>query len=213
MRTLKRLFDNNRQWTEARRAEDPEFFANLAQGQAPEYLWIGCSDSRVVANELLGLGAGELFVHRNIANLVLHTDFNCLSVIEFAINQLGIRKVIVCGHYGCSGIAAAMKPAQLGLADNWLRHVRDVRALHRRALEAIADDAERCHHLVELNVIHQVFSLCHTTIAQNAWARGVDLEVHGWVYSLETGLLKDLNCCVSSPDQIQSLYQVVGQDG
>ncbi|MCB2156702.1 carbonate dehydratase [bacterium] len=205
MRELKQLFDNNRQWAENRAAQDASYFPRLASEQNPDYLWIGCADSRVPANEIVGLDPGELFVHRNVANLVVHTDFNALSVIQYAVEYLKVKHIIVCGHLGCGGVKAAMGKAQVGLADNWLRHIRDVYAAHARELDKLAETA-RYHRLVELNVLHQVSNVCHTTIIQNAWNRGEKLSVHGWVYNLEDGLLRDLDCCISGPDQVPDPY-------
>lgn len=208
MKELKHLFDNNKSWSEKRLAEDPQYFLSRAGNQNPDYLWIGCSDSRVMANEMLGLPAGELFVHRNIANLVVHTDFNCLSVLQFGVDYLKVKHIIVCGHYKCGGVRAAMERPQVGLADNWLRNIRDVYAMHKKQLDRIADFQQRYNRLVELNVLQQVNNICHTTIVQNAWARGEELHVHGWVYNIEDGLLHDLDCCISGPDQIQGVYTV-----
>jgi carbonic anhydrase len=208
MKELKVLFSNNAQWIENRTAKDPNYFERMALAQDPLYLWIGCSDSRVPANEIVGLEPGELFVHRNVANLFPHTDFNCLSVLEFAVDLLKIKHVIVCGHYGCSGIKAAMEDHYLGLVDNWLRNIRDVYAQSKRELEAIRDQKQRSDRLVELNVVQQVMNICHTTIVQGAWARKQPLFVHGWVYNLETGRLKDLNCCFSSIDQLEDIYKI-----
>ncbi len=172
------------------------------------YLWIGCSDSRVPANEIVGLEPGELFVHRNVANLFPHTDINCLSVLEFAVDLLKVNHVIVCGHYGCGGVKAAMEDHQLGLVDNWLRNIRDVYARHHDLLEEISDPQQRFNKLVELNVIQQVRNICHTTIVQGAWKRKQPLWVHGWVYDMASGMLKDINCCVSSVNQVEEIYRV-----
>ena len=199
MRSLTELFDNNRNWAAGMRARDPEFFARLARQQAPRYLWIGCSDSRVPANDIVGLLPGELFVHRNVANLVVHTDLNCLSVMQFAIDILKVRHVIVCGHYGCSGVRAALRGERHGLADNWLRHLQDVRDRHRERL-ARKPAAESA--LAELNVIEQVANVCQTTIAQDAWARGQELHVHGWIYGVHDGLLRDLQATVTGPAEV-----------
>lgn len=208
MQKLRVLFENNKSWVESRVRHDPVYFRRMAEAQDPSYLWIGCSDSRVPANEIVGLEPGELFVHRNVANLCPHTDFNCLSVLEYAIDLLKIQHVIVCGHYGCNGVKAAMENHQLGLVDNWLRNIRDVHARFQEELEAIADPKQRYDRLVELNVRQQVLNVCHTTIVQKAWSRGAPLWVHGWVYDLATGRLKDLNCCVSSVDQIENIYRI-----
>ena len=210
MRQLKHLFDKNRAWAASRAAQDPDYFPKLASEQNPDYLWIGCSDSRVPANEIVGLDPGELFVHRNVGNLVVHTDFNALSVIQYAVEYLKVKHVIVCGHLGCGGVRAAMGKTQIGLADNWLRHIRDVYAAHARELDALPDLA-RYHRLVELNILHQVSSVCHTSILQNAWAAGDKVSVHGWVYDLEDGLLRDLGCCVSGPDQVPEPYRTTGE--
>ena len=198
MSVLKHLLDANREWSEGIRRSDPAFFERLAVQQAPQYLWIGCSDSRVPANQIIGLPPGEVFVHRNVANVVIHTDFNCLSVLQFAIEVLRIRHVIVCGHLGCGGVRAAMEPTSLGLVDNWLRHVRDVRHAHEGELAAIEDTAARHDRLCELNVLAQVRNVSRTTVVRSAWERGQALSVHGWIYSLNDGLIRDLECCVSS---------------
>ena len=196
MRILPHLFENNRAWAESVRARDPEFFLKLSRQQSPEYLWIGCSDSRVPANQIVGLAPGELFVHRNVANVVAHTDLNCLSVMQFAVDVLKVRHIIVCGHYGCSGVRAALYRDRLGLVDNWLHHVNDVRDKHIEALKAIGLSNARVDRLCELNVIEQVANVCQTTIVRDAWERGQDLAVHGWVYGLKDGLLRDLNVTV-----------------
>jgi carbonic anhydrase len=204
MRTLKHLFDANRAWSQAMHLQDPEFFSKLSRQQFPEYLWIGCSDSRVPANQIVGLLPGELFVHRNIANLVVHTDLNCLSVMQFAVDILKVRHIIVCGHYGCSGVQAALARERLGLSDNWLRHVQDVRLKHAPALAGAANAAER---LCELNVIEQVANVCHTSIARDAWERRQPLAVHGWVYGINDGLLKDLDVTVTAFDEAGEIYR------
>lgn len=196
------LFENNRRWAAERLAERPDFFARLAAQQAPRYLWIGCSDSRVPANEIVGLLPGELFVHRNVANVVVHTDLNCLSVLQFAVDVLRVRDIIVCGHYGCGGVRAALDGARHGLIDNWLRHVQEVRARHQPLLDAAADAEARANRLCELNVIHQAAHVCETTIVQDGWARGQPLAVHGWIYALEDGLLRDLRLRVAGPDEL-----------
>jgi carbonic anhydrase len=193
-KAITELFERNRKWAASMRASDPEFFSSLAHQQTPEFLWIGCSDSRVPANQITGLAPGEVFVHRNIANLVVHTDLNCLSVLQFAIDLLHVRHVIVCGHYGCSGIRATLSGQNVGLADNWLRHVEDVRENNAAELAAIADPVKREHRLCELNVREQVRHVCEATVVQDAWRRGQPLSVHGWVYGLEDGLLRDLGC-------------------
>lgn len=206
MRELQQLFENNRKWVEEKGSKT---FEKLAKGQSPKYLWIGCSDSRIPANEILGLAPGELFVHRNVANLVPHTDFNCLSVLQYAVDYLAIEHVIVCGHSNCGGVAAAMERAQFGLVDNWLRHIRDVYSKEKIELDKIKDKDKKYNRLVELNVLHQVMNVCHTTIIQNAWANEKKLSIHGWVYDVATGLLKDLNCCISSLDQVEDTYRTL----
>jgi len=204
MRGVAQLFDNNRKWAAEMTAARPDFFRTLAAQQFPGYLWIGCSDSRVPANQIVGLLPGELFVHRNIANLVVHTDLNCLSVMQFAVDILKVRHIIVCGHYGCSGVQAALARDRLGLSDNWLRHVQDVRLKHEAALARAANAAER---LCELNVIEQVANVCHTSIARDAWERGQPLAVHGWVYGIDDGLLKDLDVTVSDFGEAGDVYR------
>jgi carbonic anhydrase len=206
----KQLFANNRRWAAQMTAEDPEFFSKLARQQAPGYLWIGCSDSRVPANQIVGLLPGELFVHRNVANVVIHTDLNCLSVLQYAIEVLRVRHVMVTGHYGCGGVRAAMSNAELGLIDNWLRSIKDVYQLHREALDAITDMERRVDRLCELNVSQQVANVCHTTIVQNAWRHGAELSVHGFIYDIHDGLLRDLGFAVSAIDQIPPIYRVAG---
>ena len=201
MKTLKRLFERNRAWAEEIRAREPEFFRELARKQTPEYLWIGCSDSRVPSTQLVDLSPGEMFVHRNVANVVVHTDLNCLSVMQYAVEVLKVRHVIVCGHHGCGGVQAALEGARFGLIDNWLRHVQDVIEKHAAALAAAADDAARLRLLCELNVREQVLNVCRTTVVQDAWERGQELSVHGWVYALEDGLLRDLGLCVTCPEE------------
>jgi len=192
--TVGELFERNRKWAAGVRAADPDFFSGLARQQAPQYLWIGCSDSRVPANQITGLAPGEVFVHRNIANLVVHTDLNCLSVLQFAVDLLHVRHVIVCGHYGCSGVRAALTGQKVGLAENWLRHVQDVRGSHAAELDAIRDTEARERRLCELNVIEQVRHVCEATVVRDAWIAGRPLAVHGWIYGLDDGLLRDLGC-------------------
>jgi carbonic anhydrase len=206
MRTLSQLFDNNQAWAGRIRQVDPEFFLKLSRQQLPGYLWIGCSDSRVPANEIVGLLPGELFVHRNIANLVVHTDLNCLSVMQFAVDILKVRHIIVCGHYGCSGVQAAIRRDRLGLSDNWLRHVQDVRLKHGQHLAGLGEETAAINRLCELNVIEQVANVCHTTIARDAWERGQELAVHGWIYGLQDGLLKDLNVTVAEYPETTTVY-------
>jgi carbonic anhydrase len=198
MRTLKQLFDNNRTWAADTTRQDPEFFRRLSEQQSPHYLWIGCSDSRVPANQIVGLVPGEMFVHRNVANVVVHTDLNCLSAIQFAVEVLGIPHIIVCGHYGCGGVLAALKDQKLGLIDNWLRHVQDVRTKHQAELAALETEQQQHDRLCELNVIEQVANVSQTTIVRDAWARGLELVVHGWIYDLNDGLLRNLDVAMTS---------------
>jgi carbonic anhydrase len=207
MKDLRELLENNRAWSERIRANDPGFFQALAQQQTPRYLWIGCSDSRVPATQLVGLPPGELFVHRNVANVVVHTDFNCLSVLQFAVDLLKVNHVIVCGHDGCSGVQAAMKNLKLGLADNWLRHVQDVMHRNEALLSEIRDDVQRLNRLCELNVIEQVMNVSRTTIVQNAWDRGQELAVHGWIYGIGDGLLRDLDICITTQSELSTAYE------
>ena len=209
MKKLKDLFEHNREWALKKLDSDPEIFEKLSKKQRPKYLWIGCSDSRIPAEEFLGLSPGELFVHRNIGNVFAHTDFNCLSVLQYGIEYLDIEHVIICGHYGCGGVAAAMETEQMGLVDNWTRHIRDVYAKEKEELDSIIDKEARYMRLVELNVLHQVMNVCHTTIVQNRWAAKKLLTIHGWVYDISTGLIKDLNCCISSIDQINEAYHTL----
>jgi len=204
VRTLPELFENNRRWAHACTTREPDFFTRLKAQQAPAYLWIGCSDSRVPANEIVGLHPGELFVHRNVANLVVHTDLNCLSVLQYAVDVLGVRHVIVCGHYGCGGVRGALDGARLGLIDNWLRHVQDVRAKHRSEIDRAGDVDAQAHRLCELNVIEQAVHVCETTIVQDAWRRGQPLAVHAWIYALEDGLLRDFGFTVTGPTEVHT---------
>jgi carbonic anhydrase len=192
------LFANNKAWAERIRRQQPDFFAKLSQQQTPDYLWIGCSDSRVPANEIVGLLPGEIFVHRNVANVVVHTDLNCLSVLEFAVDLLKVRHVIVCGHYGCSGVRAALDGARLGLSENWLQHVQDVRTRHAPRIARIPAVSDQADRLCELNVLEQAANVCRTTIVRDAWDRGQPLTVHGWIYGLKDGLLHDLGFEVSN---------------
>lgn len=201
MHKLPELFDNNRRWAQQMVADDPESFSRLTTQQSPAYLWIGCSDSRVPANQITGLAPGEVFVHRNIANVVVHTDLNCLSVMQFAVDVLKVRHIIVCGHYGCSGVRAALFSDRVGLADNWLRHIQDVRSKHRALLDGVSDPQQRADRMCELNTIEQVINVCQTTIVRDAWQRGQDLAIHGWVYALHDGLLRDLGMSI---DHIES---------
>lgn len=207
MKTLKHLFDHNQNWAASIVRQDPDFFTKLSQQQSPEYLWIGCSDSRVPANQIVGLLPGELFVHRNIANIVVHTDLNCLSVMQFAVDVLKVKHIIVCGHYGCSGVRAVIHHDRIGLSDNWLRHVQDVNEKHHRHLQAIPGGPAAINRLCELNVIEQVANVCQTTIVRDAWERGQDLAVHGWIYGIEDGLLRDMKTTVASSDESESVYR------
>ena len=200
MKTLKKLFERNRAWAEEISAREPDFFRELARQQTPEYLWIGCSDSRVPSTQLVSLSPGEMFVHRNVANLVVHTDLNCLSVMQYAVDALRVKHIIVCGHYGCGGVQAALQGARLGLIDNWLRHVQDVAEKYAPALASAGDEEARLRLLCELNVREQVANVCRTTVVQEAWERGQELSVHGWIYALEDGLLRDLGLCLTCPE-------------
>jgi len=207
MKLLKQLFEQNREWAEQIKAEDPQFFEKLASQQAPEYLWIGCSDSRVPANELLGLLPGDVFVHRNVANLVVHTDFNCLSVIQYAVEVLKVKHIIVCGHYHCGGVIAAMGHKEYGLIDNWLRNIKDINYKYRDHIDEIEDEHERQDYMCELNVLEQVANVCYTSIVQNAWRQGQELAVHGWIYDVKDGLLRDLDITVNALEQIPEVYR------
>lgn len=212
MKDLKHILESNKAWAEGIKAQDPEFFQTLAKQQSPAYLWIGCSDSRVPATQLVGLMPGELFVHRNVANLVVHTDFNCLSVMQFAVDVLKVGHIIVCGHYGCGGIQASMRNLKLGLIDNWLRHVQDVMHIHEALLSKLETEAERLDRLCELNVIEQVLNVSRTTIVQNAWERGQELVVHGWIYGLDDGLLRDLGMCITNQNELSAAYERAVED-
>jgi carbonic anhydrase len=206
MSQLKSLLDSNKAWAARVRAEDPEFFKKLSRLQAPEYLWIGCSDSRVPANQVTGLAPGEVFVHRNIANVMSHGDLNCLSVMQFAVDILKVKHIIVCGHYGCGGVHAALTGTRVGLADNWLRHVGDVAIKHGSLLEGIELESLRHARLCELNVIEQVVNVCQTTVVQDAWARGQPLSVHGWIYGLLDGRIRELGFGVDKPEDLTPAY-------
>jgi len=206
MNYLQRLFDSNRAWSEAQRSDDPQFFERLAAIQRPQYLWIGCSDSRVPANQITGLDPGEVFVHRNVANVVVHTDLNCLSVIQYAVDVLRVQHIIVCGHYGCGGVKSALDGDRLGLINNWLRHIEDVRDKHRSLIAVQKSAQARWNRLCELNVIEQVTQVCRTTIVQEAWAKGQTLMVHGWIYGLDNGLLHDLGMSLKKPDELEASY-------
>jgi len=207
MRVLKHLFEQNKRWATAIKADNPDFFTRLAGQQSPEYLWIGCSDSRVPANEIVDMLPGTIFVHRNIANVVVHTDLNCLSVVQYAVEVLRVRHIIVCGHYGCGGVLAAMEDKDHGLIDNWLQNIKDVHRLHRRLIAGLPDDGTRLDVLCELNVIEQVGNICRTTIVQGAWARGQDLAVHGWIYNVGDGLLRDLGVCTTSAGEVRDIFE------
>jgi carbonic anhydrase len=207
MDIYKRLLEGNRMWVKERLKEDPHFFERLSQGQSPQVLWIGCSDSRVPANEITGTLPGDIFVHRNIANIVAHTDMNMLSVLDYAVNILKVKHVIVCGHYGCGGVKAAMSNAENGLVDNWLREIKDVYRIHSRELESIEDETRRFDRYVELNVMEQVFDLTKTSIIQKAWNERNEPKVHGWIYSLKTGLLQEL-CYMDKSADLPAIFQI-----
>ena len=206
--TVRELFDKNRRWAESILQEDADFFQRLSQQQSPEYLWIGCADSRVPANEIMGMLPGDVFVHRNVANVVVHTDLNCLSVIQFAVDVLKTRHIIVTGHYGCGGIKAAVYNRKLGLIDNWLRHVQDVHHKHCACLQPLAGEAALEDRMCEFNVIEQVLNVGQTTIVQDAWARGQELSIHGFIYSIQDGLLRDLGMSASSNEELKACYTV-----
>jgi carbonic anhydrase len=201
MKALKHLFEKNVEWASKMKEADPEFFSKISNQQTPEYLWIGCSDSRVPANQVIDLSPGQIFVHRNIANIVVQTDLNCLSVIQYAVEVLKIKHIILCGHYGCGGIKAAMDNEDHGLIDNWLRNIKNVYRFNKAAIDSIQSEEDKFKRLCEFNVVEQVSNICHTTIVQNAWSSGVEVTVHGWIYCLEAGLLKDLDTCISSKEE------------
>ena len=209
---LKHLFGQNLEWSKKMKAEDVHFFDKLVGQQAPEYLWIGCSDSRVPANEIVGLLPGELFVHRNVANIVIHTDFNCLSVIQYAVEILKVKHVIICGHYGCGGVKAAMDTKAFGLIDNWLHSIKNIYKRSQHQLEHLATEQEKLDKMCELNVIQQVHNLCYTSIVQEAWHKGQPLSVHGWIYDIKDGILKNLGITVDGQDQIEPIYHLTGGD-
>lgn len=204
----KKILDNNKKWVEEQLDLDPEYFKDLAMGQKPPLLWIGCSDSRVPANEIIGAKPGEVFVHRNIANMVVHTDMNMLSVLDYAVNVLKVKHVIVCGHYGCGGVKAAMGNDSIGIIDNWIRHIKDVYRLHDKYLNSIEDENERFNSFVEINVKEQVFDLAKTSILQSAWKNGQDVSIHGWVYGLNSGFVTDLGVNFSSDQDLDEVYQL-----
>ncbi|MDA6072714.1 carbonate dehydratase [Flavobacterium sp. AC] len=204
----KQLLENNKEWVEKSLALDPNYFADLAKGQTPPLLWIGCSDSRVPANEIIGAKPGEVFVHRNIANMVVHSDMNMLSVLDYAVNVLKVKHVIVCGHYGCGGVKAAMGNMSVGIIDNWIRHIKDEYRLHDKYLNSIEDETERFNAFVEINAKEQVYNLAKTSIVQSAWKNGQELMLHGWVYGLNSGFVTDLNVNIASNDELDDVYQL-----
>ncbi|MFM7017309.1 carbonate dehydratase [Flavobacterium sp.] len=204
----KKILDNNKKWVESQLSSDPEYFKDLAKGQQPPLLWIGCSDSRVPANEIIGAKPGEVFVHRNIANMVIHSDMNMLSVLDYAVNVLKVKHVIVCGHYGCGGVKAAMGNQSIGLIDNWIRHIKDVYRIHENYLNAFEDEEERFNKFVEVNAQEQVFDLAKTSIVQNAWRNGQELTLHGWTYGLNSGYVTDLGVNMSSNEDLDDVYQL-----
>lgn len=206
MKFLPHLFANNVQWAQQVEEQEPGFFKSLSEQQSPDYLWIGCADSRVPANEIVGLKPGELFVHRNVANCVVHTDLNCLSVIQYAVEVLKVKHIIVTGHYNCGGIHSAMNNAKFGLVDNWLRHIKDVQHKHSAHLNSIVDPIAKQDRMTELHVIEQVMNVAHTSIVQDAWARGQELQLHGWIYRLNDGKLRDLETCIANAEEAASLY-------
>ncbi|MBI2427469.1 MAG: carbonate dehydratase [Ignavibacteriales bacterium] len=212
MNKLQNLLDNNRRWASEIKERQPKFFEILSKQQSPEYLWIGCSDSRVPANEIVNLLPGELFVHRNVANVVVHTDLNCLSVIQYAVDVLHVKHIIVCGHYGCGGVRAALEKNRFGLIDNWLRHIQDVQQQYSSIVESAGTIEKQVDRLCELNVIEQVRNVCETTIIQDAWARGASLNVHGWIYGLSDGLIRDLNITMNGGEEINSIYSLAIQN-
>jgi carbonic anhydrase len=204
----KKILDNNKEWVETNLAKDPNYFKDLSVGQNPPLLWIGCSDSRVPANEITGTRSGEVFVHRNIANLVIHTDMNMLSVLDYAVNALKVKHVLVCGHYGCGGVKAAMGNESIGVIDNWIRNIKDVYRVHYEELSAIEDEDKKFNRMVELNVIEQVYNLAKTSIVQNAWNNGQELYLHGWVYGLNSGYVTDLNVNFSNNNELDSMFKL-----
>jgi len=210
MDTLDYLLENNSRWAEKMKAKDAEYFSRISDVQTPKYLWIGCSDSRISANMTMGLKPGELFVHRNIANVVVHTDMNCLSVIQFAVEALGVEHIIVCGHYNCGGVKAAMENVRFGLINNWLRHIQDVIRTHEGLLETIKDEEKRLSRLCELNVLEQTLNVCETTFVQDAWEKNQNLAVHGWIYDMREGVLKKLGIYLENNEQVETLRQNKG---
>ena len=212
LKSMNKLLENNEKWAEGVIRETPDFFENLAQQQTPEYLWIGCSDSRVPPNQILGLKPGEVFVHRNIANLVVHTDFNCLSVLQYAVEVLKVKHIIVCGHYGCGGVAAALQNREHGLVDNWLRNIKDLYEQNKMLFRDIESDEERVDALCRVNVIGQVSNVSQTGIVQNCWERGQSLSVNGWIYGLKDGRIKDLDTTLTGPEQVPAIYRLTEQE-
>ena len=204
----KKLLDNNKNWVKKKLGEDPEYFTDLAKGQKPPLLWIGCADSRVPANEIIGAKPGEVFVHRNIANMVINTDMNMLSVLDYAVNVLNVKHVIVCGHYGCGGVQAAMSNKSIGLIDNWIRHIKEVYRIHKNELDSITDGTKRFNRFVELNVTEQVLDLAKTSIVQSAWKANQELHVHGWVYGIDSGVIRDLDVNINSNEQLDLVYRL-----
>jgi len=207
MKLLQHLFENNKSWAQSVEGTHPGFFRKLSEQQSPEYLWIGCSDSRVPANEIVGLLPGDIFVHRNVGNVVVHTDLNCLSVLQYAVDILKVKHIIVCGHYGCGGVKAAMSNEKHGLIDNWLRNIKDIYKLNESKINALETEQQKVNLLCELNVVRQVKAVVHTTIVQDAWDRGQELAIHGWIYSIVDGLLRDLNLTITSKEQIHQIYR------
>ena len=204
----KQIIENNKKWVESKLKVDPEYFKNLAKGQKPPLLWIGCADSRVPANQIIGAQPGEVFVHRNIANMVIHSDMNMLSVLDYAVNVLKVEHVIVCGHYGCGGVKAAMGNQSIGIIDNWIRHIKDIYRVHKRELDGISDETKRFDRFVELNVVEQVYDLAKTSIVQGAWGSGQDLTIHGWVYGVDSGIVKDLGVNFKNDSELDEVYQL-----
>lgn len=204
----KQIIENNKKWVESKLKVDPDYFKNLALGQKPPLLWIGCADSRVPANQIIGAQPGEVFVHRNIANMVIHSDMNMLSVLDYAVNVLKVEHVIVCGHYGCGGVKAAMGNQSIGIIDNWIRHIKDIYRVHKRELDSISDETQRFDRFVELNVVEQVYDLAKTSIVQGAWSSGQDLTIHGWVYGVDSGIVKDLGVNFKNDSELDEVYQL-----
>jgi len=212
-KSYNKLFINNKSWVNEKLIQDPNYFKNLSKVQSPEYLWIGCSDSRVPANEITGTQPGEMFVHRNIANMVVHSDMNLLSVLSYAVEVLKVKHIIVCGHYGCGGVIAAMGNKQFGLIDNWLRHIKDVYRYYQEELDSIKDETQRARRFVEVNVVEQVYDLCKTSIVQNAWNNNQPLHIHGWVYDVADGLIKDLGVNLNNTDNMDEIYRLDFSEG